>query len=106
MYIPILQENTHAPKCDSNKAALQLYWNRTLAWVFCCKFAAYFQNNFFKEHIWRTASEIQTSLRFFRIPPDTNFLIFVNFEQDFVRNLLDVPMFPIKTLEKSLWTLF
>ena len=26
----------------------QLYWNRTSAWVFCCKFAAYFQNTFFR----------------------------------------------------------
>ena len=26
--------------------ALQLYWNRTSAWVFSCKFAAYFQNTF------------------------------------------------------------
>ena len=28
-------------KCDFNKAAMQLYWNQTLAWVFPCKFAAY-----------------------------------------------------------------
>ena len=35
-------------KCDFNKAVLQLYWNRTSAWVFSCKFAAYFQNTFFK----------------------------------------------------------
>ena len=26
--------------------AKQLYWNRTSAWMFSCKFAAYFQNNF------------------------------------------------------------
>ena len=30
------------PKCDFNKDALQLYWTRTLEWVFSCKFAAYF----------------------------------------------------------------
>ena len=24
----------------------QLYWNRISAWVFCCKFSAYFQNTF------------------------------------------------------------
>ena len=35
------------PKCDLNKVAEQLYWNRTSAWVFSCKFAVYFQNNFF-----------------------------------------------------------
>ena len=34
---------TPMPKCDFNKVGLQLYWNHTLAWVFCCKFAAYFQ---------------------------------------------------------------
>ena len=28
--------------CDFNKAAKQLYWNHTLAWVFPCKFGAYF----------------------------------------------------------------
>ena len=26
---------------------MQLYWNHTSAWVFSCKFAAYFRNNFF-----------------------------------------------------------
>ena len=30
------------PKCDFSKAALELSWNRTLAWVFSCKFAACF----------------------------------------------------------------
>ena len=35
------------PKCDFNKVAKQLYWNRTSAWVFSCKFTAYFQNIFF-----------------------------------------------------------
>ena len=42
------------PKCDFNKVSkqLQLWWNRTSAWVFSCKFAAYFQNTFSQEHIW------------------------------------------------------
>ena len=35
------------PKCDSNKVAKELYWNRTLAWVFSCKFAAYFLEQLF-----------------------------------------------------------
>ena len=35
---------TPIPKCDFNKVAKQLYWNRTSIWVFFCKFAAYFQN--------------------------------------------------------------
>ena len=29
----------------------------TLAWIFSCKFAAYFQNIFFQEHLWTAASE-------------------------------------------------
>ena len=37
------------------RSAKQLYWNRTSAWVFSCKFAAYFQNNL--EHLWMAASE-------------------------------------------------
>ena len=44
-----IQQNyrrTTIPKCDFNKVAKQLYWNRLVAWVFPCKFAAYFQNNF------------------------------------------------------------
>ena len=41
---------------DFNKVVLQKYWNCTLAWVFFCKFAAYFQNTFFWEHLWRVAS--------------------------------------------------
>ena len=31
------------PKRDFNKVALQLYWNHALAWLFSCKFAAYFR---------------------------------------------------------------
>ena len=34
----------------------QLYWNRTSAWMFSCEFAAHFQNTFFKENLWTTAS--------------------------------------------------
>ena len=47
---------TPMPNCDFNKVALQLYWNHMSAWVFSCKFAAYFQNTFSWEFIWRTAS--------------------------------------------------
>ena len=35
------------PKRDLNKVTLQRYRNRTSAWVFSCKFAAYFQNTYF-----------------------------------------------------------
>ena len=38
------------PKCDFNKVAL---------WVFSCKFAAYFQNTFSKEHLWVAASALR-----------------------------------------------
>ena len=41
-YAAYLQENTHAE--------VQFYWNHTLAWVFSCKFTAYFQNTFSLEH--------------------------------------------------------
>ena len=37
---------TPIPKCDFNKVSMQLYWNCSSAWVFPCKFAAYFQNTF------------------------------------------------------------
>ena len=37
---------TPMPKFNFNKAAKQLYWNHTLACVFSCKFAIYFQNTF------------------------------------------------------------
>ena len=39
--------NLPMPKCDFNKVAKQLYWNRTSAWLFSCKLAAYFQNTFY-----------------------------------------------------------
>ena len=44
------------PKCDFNKVSLQLYWNRTSARMFSCKFAAYFQSTFSKEHLWMAVS--------------------------------------------------
>ena len=41
-----IYRRTPMPKCDFNKIAKQLYWNRTLGYVFSCKFTAYFQNTF------------------------------------------------------------
>ena len=38
--------------------ALQIYWNHTSVWVISCKFAAYFQNTFLQEHLWRAACGI------------------------------------------------
>ena len=37
---------------------MQLYWNCTSAWVFSCKFAAYFQKTFSQEHLWVAASVV------------------------------------------------
>ena len=45
------------PKCNFNKVAMQLYGNLTLAWMFSCKFAAYFQNTFSLEHLRLAASD-------------------------------------------------
>ena len=47
-YAANLQENTYAE--------VRFYWNHTSAWVFSCKFAAYFQNTFSQEHLWTAAS--------------------------------------------------
>ena len=44
--MPHVYRRTPMLKRDFNKVALLLYWNRTSAWVFSCKFAIYFQNNF------------------------------------------------------------
>ena len=46
--MPKIYRRTPIPKCNINKVALQLYWNRTSAWVFSCKFATYFQTPFLK----------------------------------------------------------
>ena len=51
-----IYKRTPMPKGDFNKAALQIYWNCFLAWVFSCMFAAYFHNTFSQEHLWVTAS--------------------------------------------------
>ena len=50
-----IYRRTPMPKCDFNKVAKQLYWNRTSAWVFSRKFAAYFQNTFYWEQFWTAA---------------------------------------------------
>ena len=52
-----IYRSTPMTECDFNKVALQHYWNHTSAWVFSCKFAAYFHNTFCYEHLWTTASE-------------------------------------------------
>ena len=44
------------PQVFLRSVTFQIYWNRTSAWVFSCKFTAYFQNNSSEGHIWRAAS--------------------------------------------------
>ena len=50
--------------CSKFTAQIFLFLYHTLAWVFFCKFAAYLQNTFSYEHLWRTAS-VYISLVFF-----------------------------------------
>ena len=35
-----IYRRTPMPECDFNKVGKQLFWNRTLTWLFSCKFAA------------------------------------------------------------------
>ena len=64
------------PKCDFNKVAKQLYWHHTSAWMFSCKFAAYFQKPFPKNtygrllllrDVFRTLSNIYDGASFAKI---------------------------------------
>ena len=48
------------PTFDFDEVALQLYGNRTSAWVFSCKFAALFQNNCSYKHL-RMAASVMTN---------------------------------------------
>ena len=48
-----IYRRTNMPECDFNKVAKQLSWNRTSAWVFCCKLGAYFQNTRFPYFLFK-----------------------------------------------------
>ena len=48
-----------------NRLDLQLYWNCASAWVFSCKFAAYFQNTYLWKHLQWAASCNMTILLYF-----------------------------------------
>ena len=54
-----IYRRTPMPKSDFNKVTKHFYWNYTSAWVFSCKFTAYFQNNFSQQHFWRAASALR-----------------------------------------------
>ena len=41
-----IYSRTPMQKCDFNKVTKQLYWSHTSAWMFSCKFAAYFRTPF------------------------------------------------------------
>ena len=59
-------------KLESN---LQLYWNRTSAWVFFRKFAAYFQNIFFKNTFGGLLLKIKTASMQLQFRQSWEFLI-------------------------------
>ena len=52
-----IYRRTPMSKCDFNEIAKQLYWNHTSAWPFPWIFAAYFQNTFSSEHLWKANSD-------------------------------------------------
>ena len=56
--IPQIYRRAPMLKCVFTKVEKEIYWNHTTGWVFISmsKFAAYFQNTFFWEHIWNAAS--------------------------------------------------
>ena len=54
IYVQQIYRGTPMPKCDFNKEALQLYWNRASTSMFC-KFTANFQRTFSWEHLYRAA---------------------------------------------------
>ena len=54
-----IYRRTPMPKCNFNKVALQLYWNRTSVWVFSCKFTAYFRIPFSKNTSERQLLEVK-----------------------------------------------
>ena len=78
---------TLMPRCDFNKAAMQLYWNRTSARVCSCKFAAYFQINLL--HIFRTT--------FLNIPLDGCFWTLTNT----LENTCEGIYFLVKLIEQN-----
>ena len=67
-----IYRRTPMPKCDFIKVAKQLYWNCTSAWVFSCKFTAYFQNTFSQEHLW-VAVSVKCCVWYSYLTPKTPF---------------------------------
>ena len=60
---------TPMSNCNFNNLLATLYWNCTSAWarhhgVFCCKFAANFQNSVFSEYFWTVPFVTREVVRF------------------------------------------
>ena len=51
-----IYRRTPIRKCNFDKVAKQLYWNRTSTSVFSCKFVTYFQITFSEKDRWMAAS--------------------------------------------------
>ena len=63
-------------------------WKRTSAWVFSCKFAAYFQNIFSLEHLWRVTSGCEFDTNFKWKPVNmVRYLFKINFTHCSLLNL-------------------
>ena len=75
-----IYRRTRMQGCDFRKVANQLYWNRTCAWVFSCKFAAHLQNSFFEEYLLgaTSANFYSTCLPYFSIQIHVKFGFFSN----------------------------
>ena len=60
--ITIHQRNLHVLMTEIQKqpsrGVLSKRCSENMAWVFSCKFAVYFQNTFYQEHLWTAASGI------------------------------------------------
>ena len=78
----------------------QLYWNRTSAWVFSCKFAAYFQNTFSQEHLWVAAFAVVINQIQFTIFIPTRTVTVIDYSD--IINLLQVLVFLAKMSDKDL----
>ena len=98
--MPQIYRRTPMPKCTFNKVAKQPYWNRTLAWVFSCKFAAYFQNTFSQEHLWVAAFAVVINQIQFTIFIPTRTVTVIDYSD--IINLLQVLVFLAKMSDKDL----
>ena len=78
------------PKCDFNKVGLQLYWNRISAWMYSCKFPAYYQNTFYKKNPgWLLLTQRQVNIRQNKLPLSLlSLLLGILFNANFASNIV------------------